>query len=387
VWLYVPRELTSPSAPGSVDSNSDSEPSGPTCEPSAGWRETATRLWSSRGAWKSAEFWSLLLSGMTSQHSTPASGVALWIASLRASRASRGASPESAEESQTSGGSGNTSRTSFATWDPSGLCWRTCQGSLLEEELPEFSGRWPSSGSMRNGAVCERQTLAPRTSATGGSVWPTADASVAQDGESPETWLARRDRLKETKNNGNGCGTPLAMAAAMWPTAQAHDATTGKTPEQVAAMRARGHGVSNLNEVSANWQTPATDSFRSRGWDRKDEMGLDQQAKWVTPRAGAGQNRNTTNPPSCAEGRRGIFLSVQANMASHDLGHQAQASETSGDGSSEKTPSCPQRLNPTFVEWLMGFPRGWSDAFAENVCSVSATQSCPPRPRRLCTNS
>lgn len=34
------------------------------------------------------------------------------------------------------------------------------------------------------------------------------------------------------------------------------------------------------------WQTPATDSFRSRGGDRKDEMGLDQQARFFpTPAA------------------------------------------------------------------------------------------------------
>lgn len=41
-----------------------------------------------------------------------------------------------------------------------------------------------------------------------------------------------------------------------------------------------------LQEEAANWQTPGTDSFRSRGGDRIDEMGLDQQARtWQTPRA------------------------------------------------------------------------------------------------------
>jgi hypothetical protein len=33
------------------------------------------------------------------------------------------------------------------------------------------------------------------------------------------------------------------------PTPQAHDSAGAKTPEQVAAMRDRGHGVMNLNEV------------------------------------------------------------------------------------------------------------------------------------------
>jgi hypothetical protein len=35
------------------------------------------------------------------------------------------------------------------------------------------------------------------------------------------------------------------------PTPQAHDRAGAKTPEQIAAMRARGHGVANLNETAA----------------------------------------------------------------------------------------------------------------------------------------
>lgn len=44
-------------------------------------------------------------------------------------------------------------------------------------------------------------------------------------------------------------------------------------------------GGTDLEGAAELWQTPATDSFRSRGGDRKDEMGLDQQARmlWATP--------------------------------------------------------------------------------------------------------
>src|SRR5581483_10274094 len=64
------------------------------------------------------------------------------------------------------------------------------------------------------------------------------------------------------------------------------------------------------------WQPPATDSFRSRGGDRKDEMGLDQQARltqFPTPAArdyksesGGGSDSGTLQPPS------------RADIASHD---------------------------------------------------------------------
>jgi hypothetical protein len=36
---------------------------------------------------------------------------------------------------------------------------------------------------------------------------------LSQDGEKPETWLARRERVKATGINGNGMGMPLVIAA------------------------------------------------------------------------------------------------------------------------------------------------------------------------------
>jgi len=47
------------------------------------------------------------------------------------------------------------------------------------------------------------------------------------------------------------------------------------------------HFPHDLSNAAQEWQTPGTDSFWSRGGERKDEMGLDQQARamWVTPEA------------------------------------------------------------------------------------------------------
>jgi len=54
--------------------------------------------------------------------------------------------------------------------------------------------------------------------------WPTPSASVANDGESPETWHARAALLKIKHGNGNGAGLPLTIAASQWPTPAARDA-------------------------------------------------------------------------------------------------------------------------------------------------------------------
>jgi hypothetical protein len=76
----------------------------------------------------------------------------------------------------------------------------------------------------------------------------------------------------------------LAEMREQWPTPMAHDTHLGD-PERVGRF-GTAHGGRNLTDEASAWQTPGTDSFRSRGGDRKDEMGLDQQARhWPTPGA------------------------------------------------------------------------------------------------------
>ena len=56
-----------------------------------------------------------------------------------------------------------------------------------------------------------------------GNLLPTPSASNANDGESTDSWLARRERVKQTANNGNGMGMPLAIAVQLLPTPQVAD--------------------------------------------------------------------------------------------------------------------------------------------------------------------
>ena len=50
---------------------------------------------------------------------------------------------------------------------------------------------------------------------------------MANDGEGTETWLARRERVKLTAQNGNGMGMPLTIAVQLLPTPRATDGTKG----------------------------------------------------------------------------------------------------------------------------------------------------------------
>ncbi len=72
-----------------------------------------------------------------------------------------------------------------------------------------------------------------------------------------------------------------------WPSARTEDGEScGNHPG----------AVDSLTGAVRQWQAPATDSFRSRGGDRKDEQGLDQEARnWPTPfgfQAGNGPDGN-----------------------------------------------------------------------------------------------
>lgn len=58
--------------------------------------------------------------------------------------------------------------------------------------------------------------------------WATPNASVANDGETPETWHAPADALKQKGINGNGAGIPLTIQAQDFGRAFLPDRTTTK---------------------------------------------------------------------------------------------------------------------------------------------------------------
>lgn len=66
---------------------------------------------------------------------------------------------------------------------------------------------WQAQHDFRSCLVCRRDPLLP-----------TPNASVANDGESFDTWEARRLRTKVRVGNGNGFGTPLSIAVQLLPT-------------------------------------------------------------------------------------------------------------------------------------------------------------------------
>lgn len=121
---------------------------------------------------------------------------------------------------------GFSQRTPLATWNPARGVWETTRVALCGHSAL-FSETWPSSGMTHAGVAYELPTPAPPTPGTGCSslpgLLPTPAASNPNDGESVESWTARRDREKAKGRNGNGIGTPLGVAVQMLPTPTASD--------------------------------------------------------------------------------------------------------------------------------------------------------------------
>jgi hypothetical protein len=142
-------------------------------------------------------------------------------------------------------------------------------------------------------------------------------------------------------------GTTLTDFVTLWPTPQARDHFPAHSPEYIAEKRAQGHGMKNLNDYIAHPQLYPTPSANSYGSNQGGAAGrtepvrhsLQSMAKtgmWPTPTAVT----NTGGAALCKWGGSGARAKLRTMVTPQEL-----------NGA----------LNPMWVEWLMGFPLGWTD--------------------------
>jgi len=132
----------------------------------------------------------------------------------------------------------------IASWDTGSGSWLDANGmngDLFGQSEP-FSGTWPVSGMTRNGVAYPQPTRAHPTAGSGSSsLLPTPAAGNFNDGETLESWEARRQANLAKGINGNGQGTPLAIAAQqLLPTPEASDATGGRVAAEMGGQRPSG---------------------------------------------------------------------------------------------------------------------------------------------------
>ena len=350
-WLYLP---------GVEDSNSDSPlrselitEQSPTLKGNVRPLRSWLRTWNAGG-------WIRLLSGMTLQPSQAMSLAHSWITSTlsqRDSLASRGVPQESNSAQLTNDGSGLSSLDWFARYDPEASSWRTSQVSFLVD-LNTYSETWPRSGSMRNGQVFERQTLVRPIAGSESlsSQWTTiraeegsgyrSDGSAMLGGEA-KNWATPVGH--DHKSEKSTLGRSLGREAHQWQTPAAY---LGKTRNPDGH---KGENLLMLPGQAENWATPTTQEIAhhdmeltetgrraSKDGTSSHSVNLEDSARrWATPTAR--DYKDGSNPSD----------KVPTNA---QCGRQAPRTPMLGNKSMNNTSL---RLNPKFVEWLMGWPEGW----------------------------
>jgi DNA (cytosine-5)-methyltransferase 1 len=188
---------------------------------------------------------------------------------------------------------------SFVKYDPDTSSWKTHQCSLLGD-LDEFSETWPQWGLMRNGECWEQRTLEQTIRGTGYGLSPNGvDSFHTPNTTGLDGGSNSRKALKKRQEN--------------WPTPYANCGQRGTQPNWTPKRKSGQPAQYTINQaVRDRFPTPQASDHRDRG--------------------------NMSNP------------SVQRRV---QIGKQISLSQSVHPTSG--------KLNPTWVEWLMGWPMQWTD--------------------------
>jgi hypothetical protein len=235
----------------------------------------------------------------------------------------------------------------------------------------------PRSGSMRNGELYERPMLAPRIDGTGRSSshieadWRTPNtrdhhAQGPMDGHEQrqftlvdqiKQWPTPRTEDSESFGNHPGAVDSLTGATRQWATPNAHD---GRRPGVDEHSTQGG----NLSRDAAIWTTPQAHDAAGGNPERVGRFGkkhgganlADDVTLWKAPDVPNGGRTMSAANGATDKGKRQVGLE---NQVCHSF-PQAPPTPTHGNESSPNGRGLRRRLNPAFVDWLMGLPPGWT---------------------------
>jgi len=196
---------------------------------------------------------------------------------------------------------------SFTKYDPNSHSWKTHQCSLLGD-LELFSETWPQWGLMRDGECWEQLTLEQTIRGTEYGFTPNGVDTF---------------HTPNTTGLDGGSNSRKAMKKRMenWPTPDANCGQRGTQPNWTPKRKSGHQAQYSINQAVRDrqtWPTPATRDYK-------------------------GANGFETTKKKMEDGLR-AHMGQLPNMVHH--------MENKPIGGS---------LNPTWVEWLMGWPLGWTD--------------------------
>ena len=218
----------------------------------------------------------------------------------------------------------------LASYDPESSSWRTCQTcfpGMGETGRESFSGRWPRAGLIVNGALYRLKMQARPTCGSGRSLWHTPKVPDAANRSMYRNSRGEPQLSGQVKIAPSGELPPMAgqkQAVKMWPTPQ--------------SQNSKGIRAEFCVNKEGQPPRPGEKIYDSRT-GKQVQSSLDQCMKagtmWPTPTKSDGMGGPGSSGRDGGENLRTTVLAE----AGHPIG----------------------QLNPTWVEWLMGFPLGWTD--------------------------
>ncbi len=273
-----------------------------------------------------------------------------WLTSLRRdSHASHTPLLDAARESPTNGTSGPRRVRQLMQYDPATLHLKTSQVSysptMESLTLSPFLETLPDWGTMQDGVLWELETLAHPTGGIAGSAWPTPQSSDGGQGavhpKSMNFYQTESGWLRKIANTGVEGSAGLARTAEIaWesarPTPRANRVTS--VSQDYAQQRL---WKLNLEDWAAVF--PSGPQSQEIGTDGQESLPSTQNSPqlWATPDASV-MNEGDTKWQERREREKAKHRN--GNGFGLTLGMQVN-----------------KKLNPLFVEWLMGLPIGHTD--------------------------
>jgi hypothetical protein len=353
-----------------------------------------------------------------------------WTSSLLDIHASRFQPPASASALKTHDTSGRLSQPELLQCDQVSVSLKTSR-DISALGFPTCCKTWQDWVTERRGAWRQRVNAARLTKERGSSFWPSVVASEVRQGfqdrsrgmkgsqESLTTavilhgqaapvsssshgsrqglWLTPRANEPDSDPNfaarnadrGAHChGTLSSQAKEMWPTITAH------TPD-MESNGPNGHQGTYLAGAVKQWMTPRACEAQNppMGVDKRHH-GLTHQVtkQWATPRSG---KTTDENPETWAlRQAKGDVATMPLTAQVKCWGTPTARDHKSGRGNEDRqykelTPMVERqqsgKLNPRWVETLMGLPIGWTmpsctspQTIAPMSCDSSAMELCQP---------
>ena len=260
--------------------------------------------------------------------------------SLARTSAQQGVAPESTASDPAYGVKW---RGSLARFDPDSRSWKTVQHSLIEDS-DACSVTWPRSGMTVGGQCYLLPTLGRRTGANGSGLWPDGVTAF----HTPNT----------TGLDGGSNSRAALKARRLWQTSVSDDSvnrTAGK-------FNSRGEPKLSAQVMLPTPSAGQCETRPAKTWNQKSQSGrslgcMAATNMWPTPHGFSPDGRS--NGPSGNEFGRAVNQSLAwPTPCADDTGHRTAKYAQGGTALSMQAGGS---LNPTWVEWLMGWPLGWTD--------------------------